>query len=296
MTMQTESNTSTPEQQTGAPAQVDPQQAQQQGNQPGGEASQGTAQTDGQQQDGQQAEEQQQQQRDDKGRFKPPVQARIDELTRKRHEAEREAAYWKQQATGRAQSGQEPALQEPRPEQFEDYGQYTKALARYEAQQLFAQRDQEQSKTAQERAQQAEQQAQAVRAEAWAERQQAVKQVLPDYDTVMSAAANVHVSQAVQEALLDSDMGPQLAYHLAKNPALAQQLSGMSQRQVDREIGRLEASLSKPGAAQKAPPVSGAPKPGRPLGAGTSQNTDPSRMSMEEYRAYRAKQGARWAT
>jgi hypothetical protein len=293
MTMQTESNTSTPEQQTGnTPA--DDQQARQQGNQPDGEASQGTAQTDGQQQDGQQAEEQQQQQRDDKGRFKPPVQARIDELTRKRHEAEREAAYWKQQATGRAQSGQEPALHEPRPEQFEDYGQYTKALARYEAQQLFAQRDQEQSKTAQERAQQAEQQAQAARTEAWAERQAVVRTTVPDYDTVMASAANVHVSAAVQDALLDSDRGPELAYHLAKNPAEAQRLNGLSPRQVDREIGRLEERLPKPAAPK--PAVSKAPPPGRPLGAGTSQNTDPSRMSMDEYRAYRAKQGARWAT
>src|SRR3954469_9183752 len=45
--------------------------------------------------------------RDEKGKFKSPTQARIDELTRARREAEREAEYWKQRATP-AQS-QEPA-------------------------------------------------------------------------------------------------------------------------------------------------------------------------------------------
>ena len=37
--------------------------------------------------------------RDEKGQFKSPVQDRIDELTRARREAEREAAYWRQRAT-----------------------------------------------------------------------------------------------------------------------------------------------------------------------------------------------------
>lgn len=285
--MHEQSNTT--EQQTGTttPPADTTQQAQQQANQAGGEASQGTAQNEGQQQEGQQGQEQQQRERDDKGRFKPPVQARIDELTRKRHEAEREAEYWKQQATGRAPSGQEPALQEPRPDQFEDYGQYTKALARYEAQQLLAQRDQQQSKTAQERAQQAEQRAQAVRGEAWTERQAAARTALPDYDQVMSAAASVHVSQAVQDALLDSDRGPELAYHLAKNPAEAARLNGLSPRQVDREIGRLEERLSRPAP----PPVSSAPKPLKPLGgSGGAAPKDPTAMTDAEYRAWRLSQ------
>jgi hypothetical protein len=289
MTMHVEGNT---EQQTGntTPPADTTQQAQQQGTPPGGEASQGTAQTEGQQQEGQQGQEQQQ--RDEQGRFKPGVQRRIDELTRQRHEAERRASELEQRLqqlqSGTQSSGQAPATK-PDPRQFEDYGDYVAALTKYEAAQLLGQRDQQQAQALQQQRQQLTQQAEQARAEAWTERQTAARTALPDYDTVMAAAANVHVSAAVQDALLDSDRGPELAYHLAKNPAEAQRLNGLSPRQVDREIGRLEERLSRPAT----PPVSKAPPPLKPLGGGGSgvanATPDPSK-DPQAWIAWRNKQ------
>ena len=69
--------------------------------------------------------------RDDKGRFKKNgVQTRIDELTRKARDAERRADYYERLAT--ANTAQNPAegAAEPTVDQFEDYGDYVKAIAR----------------------------------------------------------------------------------------------------------------------------------------------------------------------
>lgn len=286
--MHEQSNTT--EQQTGTttPPADTTQQAQQQGTPPGSEAGQGTAQTEGQQQDGQQGQEQQQQ-RDEQGRFKPGVQKRIDELTRQRHDAERRASELEQRLqqlqSGAQTSGQVPATK-PDPRQFEDYGEYVAALTKYEAAQLLGQRDQQQAQALQQQRQQLTQQAEQTRAEVWTERQAAARTTLPDYDQVMSAAANVHVSQAVQEALLDSDRGPELAYHLAKNPAEAQRLNGLSPRQVDREIGRLEERLSRP----VPPPVSKAPPPLKPLTGSGAATKPEAQMTDAEWLAARRSQ------
>jgi hypothetical protein len=68
------------------------------------------------------------------------------------------------------------------------------------------------------------------------------------------------------------------------------------------EIGRIEASLIKPAAgaapAQAAPAkkITNAPTPASTgSNAGRSTTPDLSNLSMDEYKAARAKQGARWA-
>ncbi len=93
---------------------------------------------------------------------------------------------------------------------------------------------------------------------------------------------------------MDSEKGPELVYHLAKNPAEAERLNAMSVRQMDREIGRLETTLGAK--APPAPPAArttNAPppvKPGSP--ASSPANTDPSKMTQPEYEAWRKGQGA----
>ena len=60
------------------------------------------------------------QDRDDKGRFKG-VQPRIDELTRARREAEREAAYWRAIANkDDASSATKAAPEKPTPDKFDE--------------------------------------------------------------------------------------------------------------------------------------------------------------------------------
>ena len=99
---------------------------------------------------------------------------------------------------------------------------------------------------------------------------------------------------------MDSERGPELAYHLAKHPDVLERLNGMTERQADRELGRLEASLQVPAAAPAEPPArtTQAPKPATPAASqGRSVALDPSKMSVEEYAAWRSKgpSKARWA-
>ena len=228
--------------------------------------------------------------RDEKGKFKSPIQKRMDELTRRAHENEREAAYWRARANPEKVEAPAP---KPVAKDFESYDEYTEALTDWKAKAAVAEalkaRDSETAQSAEQRAQQA-------KAETFAERMQHAKTSIADFDSVV-AGADVPVAKHVEEAILESEKGPELLYHLAKHPELAERLSGMSVREADREIGRIEASLgtSKPAPVTK--PASNAPAPMRPTGrnAATSVTNDPAKMSHEEYRAWRAKQGARWA-
>lgn len=233
--------------------------------------------------------------RDEKGRFKPGVQQRIDEITRARHEAEREAAYWRERATAGNQDKAQPSANEPppkpTPDKFADYAEYVEALTDWKTDQkvreALSARDTEQAKQAEGRVQQTKQQA-------FAERVQQARTSITDYDEVVGLS-DLPIAPHVGEVLLDSDLGPQLAYHLAKNPDLANRLNQMSPTAAAREIGRIEAGLEKP-ATPAAKTTSKAPPPINPIGSGrTNAAANPAQMDMEQYKAHRAKQGARWA-
>lgn len=259
------------------------QQATEQGQQTSAEA-QGTE--EGQQQEEQaQGNEGQQTERDEKGRFKG-VQPRIDELTRARREAEREAAYWRQVAQG-TQSPAQAAPQRPVPENFEKYDDYIDALTDWKAEQAVAKRMEADStrKVAETRAQ------------TFAERQVQARTAMPDYDEVVGGS-ETPIAQHVGEAILESDLGPQLAYHFAKNPDALLRLNGMNPVQAAREIGKLEATLSAKPAAPAAPvkKTSNTPAPAGTLGTqGRATTPALQNLSMDEYMKQRKAQGARWA-
>lgn len=217
------------------------------------------------------------------------VQARIDELTRQRHEADRRAQYWQQvaqsgtPAPGGSPSSAPAAQPEPLPEQYQSYGEYIQALAGWKA-------SQEVNRTL---AANAEQQATQLRAETFRARQELVRQTITDYDTVV-AASTVAVQPHVLEALLDSDRGPELTYYLAKNPAELAALNTLDARTVSRKIGGLEVSLP-PVAPPPSVRHSNTPQPPNPVGAAGASAADITTMSMDQYVQHRKSQGALWA-
>lgn len=232
--------------------------------------------------------------RDERGRFKG-VQARIDELTRARHQAEREVTYWREMA--QQQQGQ-PAQAEPGPKpqpgQFATYEEFSEALADYKAdlkvRSVLAERDAQAAQRAEKAARQAQQ-------ATFAERVSIAQQSIADFDQVVGQA-EVEISSHLREILLDSDAGPVLAYVLAKNPDELRRISKMSPLTAAREMGRLEAALAQNGAPPSAPanrPVSNAPPPARTTATGTSASKDPARMSMDEYVSWRRSSGAGWS-
>lgn len=216
-----------------------------------------------------------------KSEKRPGVQSRIDELTRARYEAEREAAFWRDQAA----KSQTPSTDAPKPTKadYPDDEAYFEALADYKAEQKVRQFSQQ---TQAERAQEAQARQTASQFDLYQERVQQAD--LPDYAEVVGQS-DVPAAPHVLESILDSDVGPQLAYHLAKHPDVAERLNAMTPVQAAREIGRLEAAVASPAAAQPTPPAkrtTTAPAPINPVRGGNGQFTKPTEaMSDAEWYA-----------
>ena len=104
----------------------------------------------------------------------------------------------------------------------------------------------------------------------WQTKLEAAKSELPDYED-MVASSDVVVSDQVRDAILDSDVGPKILYHLAENPEIATKISGLPLSSALREIGRLEARFEKTAEAPK-PAVrkSNAPAPINPIRGGSN--------------------------
>lgn len=127
--------------------------------------------------------------------------------------------------------------------------------------------------------------AQARRADAFAERVNAVRDRLPDFDAVVTP--QTPISEFAADLISDSEYGPQIAYHLGKNPAEAQRIAALPPHLQGREIARIEASVNVP--VRK---VSQAPPPPPRLSGGTSPGAkDPADMTAAEYSEWYKKRG-----
>ena len=202
------------------------------------------------------------------------VQRRIDELTWKAKEAQRQADHWQRVATENAQGATEPD-----PDAFDDPASYARAIAKWEAKHTVATERQETANLA----------ATDARMQAWEARQADFSVQTPDYQKIVGSS-EVPIAGHIADALMDSDFGPQLAYKLATDPDLAARLNGMSPNRALIEVGRIEASLSAP--AVRAP--SNAPPPPTPIAASRNNTVDLGKADMDSYVAERRKQGARY--
>jgi signal recognition particle GTPase len=97
------------------------------------------------------------------------------------------------------------------------------------------------------------------------------------------------LTRQLAAALIDSDVAPQLMAYMSSNPEEVERISKLSDARQAVELGKLEVKLhASPKTSKAAPPI-------EPVGAKGKQSPNPSEMSMAEYKAYRQKQGARWA-
>jgi len=67
---------------------------------------------------------------------------------------------------------------------------------------------------------------------------------VPDYIEKINAAT-VLVSEQVRDAIIESDVGPRILYHLAENPQDAERIGKLNVRGAIKEIGKLEAKYTK---------------------------------------------------
>lgn len=202
-------------------------------------------------------------QQDEPKKANPKLERRFSDLTKQREEARKEAQREREQRLelerkiaemSQQQAPKAPvADSEPQPSQFQDAFEYAKALAEYTADKRIEEmkKQEAEAKIAAER--------QKV-IDSWAQKVQLAKAEMPDFDD-MVASSDVQVSDAVRDAILESDVGPKILYHLAENDDLARKIAGMSERAALKELGKLEARFEKtevpevkPVAKTKAPP------------------------------------------
>ena len=101
----------------------------------------------------------------------------------------------------------------------------------------------------------------------------------------------MQIAPHVVDTLLDSESGPELAYHLAKRPETVKRINALSPLSAARELGRIEATLSNP-AAPQIKPASKAPAPITPVRSSAPAAVDLASANMDQYIAARRKQGA----
>jgi hypothetical protein len=106
---------------------------------------------------------------------------------------------------------------------------------------------------------------------------------MPDFEEVL-ASSDVPMTPPMQQAIMESDIGPKLAYYLANNPDEAEKIAAMSPIGAIRTLGRIEERLAT---AKPAVQTTNAPPPIRPTGARAAVTKDPGKMSDAEYAKWR---------
>jgi hypothetical protein len=237
---------------------------------------------------------------------KKPIQPRINELTRLRHEAEREAQYWKGVAQGKSQAAPAlaPAVETPaKPDikDYDDYNKYVDDLTDWKSDRAVEKALAKVNVKIEERSsQQTAQEQEAERGKNWQTRLSATKAVITDFDDVIAAQADSRLPDHVGDLILDSDHGPAILYKMAKDPALTEKLASMSPIQAAKEFGKMEdaferaASSITPTPPKIAATVSKAPPAPTRIGAAPATVKPLQELSMDDYVAARKAQGARW--
>ena len=169
-------------------------------------------------------------------------------MQRRRYEkdiqAEREQRIRLEERLAKAEPARPTDPGMPTIDKFDNFDEYVTAKAEYIASQTLSKHEQRQQ---QERAQAAQQQT----VEAWNKRVAAAD--IPDFHDVV-ASSDVPMSQVMQQAIMESEIGPKLAYHLATNPEEAEKIARMTPIGAVRALTLIEEGFKKPVAVSKATP------------------------------------------
>ncbi len=181
---------------------------------------------------------------------------RIDELTRQRREAERQAEFWKAKA-----------------EKTQDLDslEYDDQIA----ERVLIRNRREQGETAAESAG-------SLAHEIFSIRQDEARERFPDYDAV-ALNPKVQITPDMAKVIQDSESGADIAYHLGKNLVEAARIAGLSPLRQAAELGKIEARITAPKRLAKQPPDPVQPVSGIKAGGAKS----PEDMSFTEYKAWR---------
>jgi hypothetical protein len=204
-------------------------------------------------------------------------QKRIDKLSKRAQEAEREKEYWKQEALkGKAPGEQkvEPKKEadtskKPKAEDFEKHEEFIEAMADWKAEQKLADRE------AKQREAQVKSEGQKKRDEHF-KRYEEFKAKHEDFEETLEDIKGIQVSMTVNNAIIESEFGPALMYEFAKNPDELKRISALDPIAAAKAIGKIEARIEKDSSLEKEekveakPETTKAPKPIKPVGGKAS--------------------------
>jgi hypothetical protein len=239
----------------------------------------------------------------------PKLEKRFSELTKARKLAEENAAKEREQReqleaklreyedrqAPQPKADESPIGREPRADQFDDAFEYAKALAEWSAEKALYDRDQQDLNRKIEEERQKT-------LKTWSEKLQKAKPNLADFDEIVNST-QVVVSNEVRDAIVESDVGPEILYYLAGlDNEEAEKFQALPMSKALREIGKLEARFEKQEAAQEeavrsksVAQKSKAPAPLSPIRATGSAMDTPIGSDGEFHGSFQAWKAARKA-
>lgn len=183
---------------------------------------------------------------EDKAKREPWFQKRIGELTREKYEAKRQADATAQEARELREQIARIQAGDPTDARTGD----VQSLVKQEAQKLVAEQTFNESCNKVHAA--------------------GVKE-FPDFDKAMANLHMVGINRDFLELATTSDVGAKLLHHLGNDMDEAARIAALPPVQMAREMTKLEYKLGQPAAIK---PVSKAPAPVKPIGAGGSADND----------------------
>lgn len=172
-------------------------------------------------------------------------QRRVNRLTRENGILTGRLQALEQQVAARSAKPQESATQfpvdpkdpepDPNDSKFKTYEDYIKALGAWSSRQEL-----KQSKARESQQKQAEQKQ--ARETSWGEKLQKAQEAHEDWDEVFDGL-DIPISEAIEEAIQESEHGTELLYRLGKNPDQAKRIAALSPIAAARELGKIEAQI-----------------------------------------------------
>lgn len=204
------------------------------------------------------------------------VQRRIDRLTREKYELRAELNQLRKQFEA-SQPKPEPP-QAPKLENFQNIEEYITAQTRFNTEHAAGRIRDEFAQ--QQRAMAAQQDEMRVR-DSWGKALEHAREAYPDFDEVVDSP--VEVSKAMQDAILRAPNGADIAYYLGKHPQEAERIAALDPFSALVEMGRLSATVTRP----KPKAATTAPAPISPVGTAAKAESDPDKMSTQEWLRWR---------
>ena len=165
---------------------------------------------------------------------------------------------------------------EPDPKDFATQSDYLRAAAAYMAEQIVAEKE-------------TKKQQEAVR-NSYDDREEAIRAKYSDYEDVAlldTDKGGPAISNQMAEVIMESEIGPEIAYYLGKNVEESKRIWAMKPLAQAAALGKIEAKLAAKPAAK---PASSAPEPIKPVG---SRSTNPS-VSTADPRSVKAMSTSEW--